>query len=285
MAQPFRQFLDSLGPNNRKLPIDVLRRAWLRTTGQGPTTGGERKDPPASSPPPAAPGDAPLPASAALEDRIIDFDQRITNLPATFDPQRRSLAATTAAGLASSGLFDDAALQERKIGGSTVFNIEGQRPGFAFTDALTDIGGRAAAAGTFSSSFTRDARARAARNLFNRREGALRDFGFAQADITQNQQQSLQGLLSGRLGARADLTAFQASQPVDVPPEPPKVSTVNPTTADVQTPNINKPRLNFAAGNQATLQAKLDKRFGTGTYQVKKRGPKVGGFVAILRGS
>lgn len=223
-----------------------------------------------------------LPESAALAAQIQSLQAFLAGLPAAYNPQRRSLAYETAAGLNEQGYYDNALPQETNEGGNLVYRIVRGPDGRIYRQAFRQNVNEANARGTLYSSFTDKAQREDKRGLDIDRERILRGFGTQQADLFTQQAQAY-GQTASELGqARGSYADWQAQQPVALPepaPMPAAPSMPGAPSAPSLMPNPNILWTGQAAPNRATL----DKRYGAGMYDVKKRGPKVGGFVVTRR--
>ena len=299
----FREFLDGLGPKNRAKPISVLRAAYNRIQArQDPNPLNTRRVPAGSSPTPSAPsapaappapgGGAaesappaapPLPTNPFLEESLVDIEEQIAGLPGRFNPLRLRLASNTAADLARLGLFRDVIARETKdADGNVTFRLVTGPDGRAYRQAFRRTDASHASRGTLNSSFAQHDRQASRRALDDQRQAALRGFGERQEGITAQQAAALRGLQGERRGVRGSIAEWQAAQQAPpAPPQPESVGAQPPRPAG----NQDLPRTIFYASDRG-LQAKLDNRFGLGTYEVRKRGPKAPrnqAYVAVRR--
>lgn len=169
----------------------------------------------AFTPPPAPPkfekpGRLPT-TNAALSAQIASAERQISSLPGLFNPQRQALAAETARGLTDAGLFERASIRPINAGsGSTTYGIDSRFQGQAYRDLTSGIMGAAASRGTGRGSAAARQLRLGTKNLTNQAQGALRQFGNQQADITRAQSRELQGLDATRAAAVGGLADFQA---------------------------------------------------------------------------
>lgn len=160
------------------------------------------------------------PVSAGYQARIGQLETGLAGLPSIFNPQRRSLAFGTAAGLNESGLTYGLTPEESNDEGNLTYRLVRGADGRLYSQAHRSIGTQYGAKGSFFSSYHQRAQRDARRDLDTQRNAAIRGFGTAQEGI-QAQQAAEDRRLRGDLGtARGEYADWQGPQPVPDPGAP-----------------------------------------------------------------
>jgi hypothetical protein len=161
-----------------------------------------------------------LPVNAGYQARIDLALQGIAGLPGIFNPERRSLAYNTAAGLNEAGLTRDLQVEQVDEGGNLVYGLVRGADGKLYSQAHREISDVHGDRGTYYSSLNvrdqRDAR----QELDARRNAAFRGFGERQSAITSEQAERERGLRGDLATGRGDYAQWQAEQNAPTPAAP-----------------------------------------------------------------
>lgn len=193
-------------------------RVGARPTGASAAVYGPRAAAPAA-PAPAAP--APLPTSLGQEATIQGYQDQITSLPGTYNPQRLALYAEGARGLTDQGYYDRATVGTRTTGadGTITYGIDGTGDGQAYRNAYQGIDNAANSRGALFGSAAAWGRQDAQTGLNNARDAVIRGLASRQDTLTADQAQARAQLGSSLGTAQGDYADWRAQQPVP-PPTP-----------------------------------------------------------------
>lgn len=222
------------------------------------------------------------PRSASYEASIDSILRGLGILPTLYNPQRRELAYTTAAGLNEQGLTDNTTVDTAgtDAAGNVTYRLVRGLDGRLYKQAFRQTASAMNAAGTLQSSFTEDRLREDKRGLDSAANAAIQGFQAGQSSITNQQADEWRKNAESLQQTRGDYADWQAQQPVALPAEQ-----VTPLVAPA--PSIGAPQPGSGVASRPRLikltTAQTDNPYERNNlvrsnpgYDLKKRGGNLG---------